>query len=175
MTDEQSTPQSRDAVIFIPGLGDGLLYQDIETIGNKIAGALERNSEEVRDAFVLKDGVEEDYADDHRTRIRQIQVTSGDEVRTVADLYELNYRGCIRKSFDERTLLGKCLTVLLMLFGTTPAFVRAAVQPGKTAAEKIQLFFAGLILGLVALYFFLLLATAAGTIAVSLGGGWPEF
>ncbi len=170
MTNEQNHSETRDAVIFIPGLGNSRMYQDIETIGNKIAGSLERNSEEIGDAYVLKDGVEEDYSDGHRTRIRQIQVTTGEEVRTVADLYELDYRSCIRKSFDERTLLGKCLTVLLMLFGSTPAFIRAAMQPGKTAAEKAQLFFAGAILGLVALYFFLLLATAAGTIALGVDG-----
>ncbi|MEN8178259.1 MAG: hypothetical protein ABFS39_06510 [Pseudomonadota bacterium] len=169
MAEEHINFEFRDAVIYIPGLAVNQLSQDIETIGNKIAGSLERNSEEIGDAFVLKDGVEEDYADGHRTRIRQIQVTTGEEVRTVADLYELNYRGCIRKSFEERSLLGKCLTVLVMLFGSTPAFIRAAVQPGKTIAEKAQLFFAGAILGLMALYFFLLLVTAIGTLTLGVG------
>ncbi len=169
MSDAQNNSESRDAIIYIPGLGANRLAQDIETIGNKIAGSLERNSEAIKDAFILKDGVEEDYADEHRTRIRQVQVTAGDEVRTVADLYELDYRGCIRKSFEERSLLGKCLTVLLMLFGSTPAFFRAVIQPGKTVAEKAQLFFAGAILGLMACYFFLLLVTAIGTVTLGVG------
>ncbi|MDJ0806283.1 MAG: hypothetical protein QNJ78_05560 [Gammaproteobacteria bacterium] len=169
MAEEHIDFAARDAVIYIPGLAVNTLSQDIETIGNKIAGSLERNSEEIGDAFVLKDGVEEAYADGNRTRMRQVQVTTGEEVRTVADLYELDYRSCIRQSFEERSLLGKCLVVLVMLFGSTPAFLRAAVQPGKTVAEKAQLFFAGTILGLMALYFFVLLITALGTLTLGVG------
>jgi len=162
----QASPENqRDAIIFIPGLGREFMPQDLGTIGAKIQGSLERNSKDVRTTFTLSSGVDEVYADAHRTQVRQLMVKEeAGEQRVLAELYTLDYHDNLRKTFEERTLLGKCLAVLAMLIGTIPAYLHAIAAPGKTRVEKTQIFFAGGILGLVAFYFLLLLLTLLGTL-----------
>lgn len=161
---EDVAEHNHDAVIFVPGLGGRYLPQDIDTIGAKIAGALERNSEDVDRRYRVKEGIARKYADGHLASSRQIVASSTDDEQVVADLFEFDYHDSLRKAFDERSLPGKIVGVLATLLGSTPAYLRAIREPGKTRSEKAQLFLAGGMLGVIALYFLLLLAAAGGTV-----------
>lgn len=160
---------STDAIIYVPGLAQRLLDQGIDNIGRKMIGALERNSEDPADRYKLVDKGEISYRDEYASGVRSLVREDAAGDRVVADLYELRYHQTLNKSFEDRSLLGKCLVVLMNLVGAIPAYGRAWRAKGKSKAEKAQLLIAAAMLFLIAGYFLVLVVTAAATAVQLLG------
>src|SRR5262245_58741402 len=80
-----------EAAIVIPGLSSGLVNQSIDVIGHKIARAMDRRAKTSGAEFFLKEGKDEDYGEDCKTRMLRIVRKDETGERPVLDLYEMSY------------------------------------------------------------------------------------
>jgi hypothetical protein len=96
---------SRDAVLFIPGLGDWL-DQTAEGVAQRLAIAIDRNSKTAAAQFEIEvGGRDEDYQSssglDRKTRVRTIVRKDGDQKVPLIDLYKIEYGATLTKNYVE--------------------------------------------------------------------------
>jgi hypothetical protein len=151
-----------DAIIFIPGL-----YHDADKAKDGHRSQVDarlRSSGRKRDCDVLSRGSQEqEFRGDHKTRIVSLKRKDGDTEQHVADIYQLNYDRALTGDYRERRPLMQALSIALLLLANFGRLFTAITAKSKTAAEKLQVFYAGAIFLLLAAYGLLLLASVATT------------
>lgn len=153
---------SKDAIIYVPGLGSEAVNQRIDTIARRLTGALERQTASAQARFQVVGAPEEAYGQVYKTPVRTITAQVGDdgESTPLADIYELDYRNTISKRFKERNPFLKALVMLLVLLSVCPKFLLSIAKPSKSLKEKLQLVFIAGIIG--AIVFYMAMVVTAG-------------
>lgn len=144
---------SKDAIIFVPGLGREIVDQRIDTVARRLTGALERQTISAKPKFQVIGAPEEQYGQVYTTAVRTIAVQKSDKekARPLVDLYELDYRETITKRFKDRNSLSKAIVMLWVLMAVCPRFLLSLTKKSKDLKDKIQvLFIAGIIAAIVA-------------------------
>ncbi len=150
----ENRENSKDAIIFVPGLGTEAVNQHIDTIARRMAGALERQTASARARFQVVGAPEETYGQVYKTPVRTItaQASGEDKAKPLADIYELDYRDTISKRFRERNPFLKALIMLQVLLAVFPKFLLSMAKPSKSLKEKLQLVFISGIIWTVLIY-----------------------
>jgi hypothetical protein len=152
----------RDAIIFLPGMGDQWVSQSIQTIGRKIADGLDdRSTPSAEFQIEVRDEV---YGNDAVTSACTITRKDGDDEVPMIDIYRLDSVRTLRKGWEEHSLLVKaCLPLVLLVSSLYLAVKRIGEPKGKRARNRYQFFYALWVLGLLSFYVALVLFTIVTT------------
>jgi hypothetical protein len=163
MSDDTAT-QTRDAIIFIPGLGEWV-DQSADGIARRIAISMDRNAKTVSTQFtVLTQGREEDYgrseSSSYKTRVAAIQRMDDGQPGSEVDVYALSYNSNLNKNYADKNLVLKSLRLFLGILINLPRFGGAFITKNraKSFSEILQFIFAILILSLLVVYMVMLAA-----------------
>ncbi len=161
----KSNSNKKDAIIFIQGMGNDKTYQNLDVIARKFCGAFERQSEISAKSFRVVGASEEKYGNIYRTPVCTLIENSGDnEEKPIADLFELDYRENLTKSFVAASPIIKVLIMISTLFVLLPRFFLSFVKKGKNFTEMLQMLVVGSLICLIAIYSMVLLTALIGTL-----------
>jgi hypothetical protein len=142
--------RAADAVVFVPGVSPAA-KQSPDLIASKLAVAFDRQSP-AQNSYIVKEGKNEKIGPDASVPVRSIvEVVNGVE-RPVLDLYHLGYRDELTGRFAKRPLIAQILTLLFVLIGSVPLYVRALRATAKDGWHKLQMAWGTLVLGSIAVY-----------------------
>ncbi len=166
---ENSKPV-KDAIIFIPGLGQDIQdipAQKIDVIARKLAESLNVQLDRPDLQTRVVGGRDEEYGGTaYTTPVRTIATLEpgSEELNELADIYEFDYRENLYKRFKARNPIYKALTMEGILLGVMPKFFRSMFRSGQNARDKIQMFLVGGIMLTMAVYMVILVGTALVTV-----------
>lgn len=157
---------SKDAIIFVPGLGREIVDQRIDTVARRLTGALERQTLSAKPKFQVIGAPEEQYGQVYTTPVRTIAVQKSDKekARPLADLYELDYRETITKRFKDRNSLSKAIVMLWVLLAVCPRFLLSLTKKSKNLKDKIQVLFIAGIIGAIVAYMAIIVSAGVLTL-----------
>lgn len=166
MVEREEASPGKDAIIFIPGLGRQIVDQRLETIARKLAGALDRQAPRPEPKFKVIGMPDEEYGNSYRARVRAIGVSEPGktETRSMADLYELDYRDNLTRRFEARNPFSKVLVMVSVLIPIVWRSIGAMKQTGKDLKDKLQMLTMALIMLAVAAFTVMILVAGAQTI-----------
>jgi hypothetical protein len=136
----------RDALIYIPGIANSQ-EQDFEIVAQKIAAALDKNTQTIEASFNIKVN-NEDFGQNFKTKVCTIVRQDLNGTRSIIDIYELNYSQKLTQKYDKRNLFTKSFLLGAILLSNIPRFIRGlfkAKESGKALKHKLQILY-GLIL-----------------------------
>lgn len=136
----------RDAFIYIPGLANSQ-EQDFEIVAQKIAAALDKNTQTIEATFHIKVN-NEDFGQNFKIQVGTLFKKDLNCTRPVIDIYELNYFQKLTQKYDKRNLFTKSFLLGSILLSNIPRFIRGLFRPkesGKALKHKLQILY-GLIL-----------------------------
>jgi hypothetical protein len=174
--DSAEPPSKRDALFFIPGMGDDWVDQSIQGIGVRLAQALDHEAATARARFpITLDVREEPFGDNLTASVCTITRDDGDGEVPVIDLYKLDSVRTLRAPFESYSLLRKALYPIMFLLLYTRGVVTAfKKREGKTRRERYQVFVAIAVLCLLTFYLLTLVVAAVEIVAPNLVGWLPS-
>jgi len=162
MANTTTTP--RDAIIFVPGLSAGEDDLTLEGAADRLAAALDHAADTPAARFTVSEGEKLTYGEGHFEAQRMaIHRLDGDSVAPAFDLYELDYRSSLTATYKTRSPARQAWSILWLVMGNSWRFIPAVRERSKSGIDKLQLAIATSLLGVIALYLGLLIATAVGT------------
>ena len=159
-----NVPNTRDAIIFIPGLYHDRKEPD-DVTARRLVRAFDHNARRGSARFSVENAKEIDFKGTQRARVVTIQRQDGETHTPIADVYELNYPRVMTRAFRDRRPALQALTIGWLLVVNFGRLIRSFTAPSKTGAEKLQVFYGG--------FLFLMLATYVPVLLVGVvGTGW---
>ncbi len=153
-------PGRRDAMVFIPGLGDQRLGPDqsVDGIARRISTALNVRANTASASF-RAEVREQAYGpnDCYTARVSTVYRRDGPDEVALLDIYGMDYNRTLTARFERQNVLVKLLLTLLQLLYGLRLLVRSA---GKSWREKVQILYAGSILLLLAAYMIVVVIAA---------------
>ncbi len=149
--------RTRDAILYVPGIGDvwdqkalgGLASQVAAAMGRQLDGGRQFRCEASKDGRCCS------------ILVRDSDGDAGVTDRPLIDLYALDYRRTIIDDFEARTPFKKCLLLFAATFGSSPRFTRMLFRRGISPIpprERFQIWYAMLLISLTWVYLLLLVA-----------------
>lgn len=187
-TGRTATTQARDAIVFIPAIGEATLDKSVDDLAWRIAAELDRDDVDVNFRHIVKvDPLPEPYSYDtlRPNRLTPVRKIVREEIRDdgsldttrtsveIVDVYALDYTRVLTRKYENLNLVLKSLLVSLTLIAMIPR-IWGAIFPnilqenarqnwrGKTFLEKVQILYALAVLFLLSAYFIILVSTAVG-------------
>jgi hypothetical protein len=142
----------RDAIIFIPGL---FQRRDMieHAIARRLARAFDHNAGTGSARFSIEEAKEEEFKDGHKSRVVTVTRKDGDGPSVpITDVYELNYQDVLTAAYRRRSPALQAIHIAFMLLANLGRLLASFGAKGKTAAEKLQVVYAGLIFLAIAAY-----------------------
>ncbi len=175
----ENSKQVKDAIIFIPGLGQDVPAQKIDVIARKLAESLNVQLDRPDLQTRVVGGRDEEYGGTaYTTPVRTIATLEpgSDELMELADIYEFDYRDNLYKRFKARNPIYKALTMEGILLGVMPKFFRSMFRSGQSGRDKVQMFLVGGIMLTMAVYMVILVGTALITVTPDgyISTGWNQ-
>jgi hypothetical protein len=166
----------RDALFFIPGMGDDWVDQSIQGIGIRVAQALDHEAANARARFpIALDVREEPFGDNLKASVCTIARDNGSGPVPVIDLYKLDSVRTLRGPFEKYSLFRKALYPIIFLLLYTRGVVTAfRKREGKTRRERYQVFFAIAVFCLLTFYLLTLLVAAVKIVAPDVAEWLPS-
>lgn len=157
-----------DAIVFIPGLDEGLRPASLDHYARLIARGIQVNEPEYE--WHVGPIRSEVFNPDCNLSARacEIEYGSGREAISRLTIYEMEYYDILLKSFRQRSLFSKSLILLLVILPLTLRFLRAIPRKGKAIKDKLQILLAGMLFFILVSYIILIVATAIGIVITSL-------
>lgn len=156
----------RDAIIFIPGLGSAFVNQSIDSVGNRILNALDRNARSGDAKFLLGEGKEEDYAlGNYKTNRRTITRRDAFGETPLVDIYELRYTDTLTRSLSEKSPLAQFLSVSRVLISHGPRVIKSFRRGAKSLSHQLQMWWVAIMMIMVGIYLLSLLGAVAGNVS----------
>ena len=143
-TSSDAPPRKRrQAIVFVPGMGDTWVNQSISTVGRKLASALDNEAATSSATFDVEIW-EENYGPNDSLIAPgcTIHRKDGERESALIDVYRLDSVRELRAGWDNRSLLVKTLLPLYLLFAYTRVALRRNKQKGKSFRERFQFFYA---------------------------------
>jgi|GEM_PF-1443686 len=156
-------PPVRDAIILIPGLGNGPGTR-VDDVALRIANAMDNCAGDARAVFsVATRDVE--VGKDRKVRTATIlrHDTAKAEGRPLVDLYEFEYASRLSRNFADMPPYRQALSIAATLLANTPNLVGAIGRRSKGIAQKLQILYGAAFFGVLLLYLVLLVAAVVGT------------
>lgn len=156
----------RNAVVFVPGMGDDYVNQSIQAIGARLAHSLNRSAMSAKTKFSFEFEVrEKPFGPGVNASACTITFDPGDGPQPCLDLFKVDAVRTLRAQYEGWSLLRRMVVplvfVLLYLRGVVSAFQKRA---GKTRRERYQLFFAIFVMLLMTGYVVALVLAAVETL-----------
>jgi hypothetical protein len=156
-------PTERNAIVFVPGMGDDWVDQSIQGIGARFAHALNRSVTSAGARFPVELEVRQEPFG-VKVSACTISRDDGQGESPAVDVFKLDAVRTLRSRHESSSLLWRMVLpvvfILIYLRGVVTAFARRA---GKTRRERYQVFFATSVLLLMTGYVAFLLFTAIKT------------
>ena len=149
-------------MVYIPGLGSGVVDQLVDAISRRICCALSRYAAAEKSRFVLQEGQDEDYAEGRRTRLRTVVRHDSTRDAPIVDIYELKYGDTLTRRLDESSPLAQIVSLARVVVGDVARLASSFRRKGKSLPQKLQLGLLSLIMFLVAAYGVVLLGGTLG-------------
>ena len=158
----QPLTPTRDAMIYIPGLGGNEPNQSIGMMARRIAAALDRQALSGEASFSINSVQDEEVSN---TKMRMVTISRRDGQSTVPiiDLYGLEYMDLLKGEYARKSPFFQAMTILTTLVMNLGSLIGSLGRPSKTIPEKVQIFWGGLFFVFLALYMLLTLFTVAYT------------
>jgi hypothetical protein len=174
--DAGEAPSKRDALFFIPGMGNDWVDQSIQGIALRVSQALDNESATARARFPKAlDVREETFYDNLTASVCTITRDDGDGEVPVIDIYKLDSVRTLRAEFEKYSLLRKALyPIAFLLLYTRGVLTAFRKREGKTRRERYQVFLAIAVLCLLTFYLLTLVVAAVEIIAPDLLGWLPS-
>jgi hypothetical protein len=146
-------PDTRHAIIFVPGLGDTWVNQSVSTIGAKIASALDNEATTTSAVFTTEIWQEKYGAGNALTTLActiHRKDASGD--KPVVDVFRLDSIRELRSRWESHNLLVKSLLPVRLLVQYVPKALRRKKVRATSVRERFQLYYAMLLASLITAY-----------------------
>jgi hypothetical protein len=144
--------RSREAVVFVPGLRSRRPGKTKRGVVTRLARSLEMESTNRAITFTVQwhEGAVHDA--EGPSRMATILRRDGQDERPVIDCYAFDWAGKLKERWKEHGLLNRTYRVVMSMFNA-PSFLRYFRTSGKkNAFGRMQLFLAGCMVVLLALY-----------------------
>lgn len=157
----------KDAIIFIPGLGQEFVDQSFENIARRIALAFERQAKTPQSKFSVKMKNESCGSDSQPEKNYQVATIlredkkeneedeNNSQALPLIDIYGLNYHSLLTKDYHSPNLLVNAARLFLSIFISIPKLIPlffGAQRKAKTFVEKLQTLYATFVLALLIIY-----------------------
>lgn len=155
--------QPRDAIIFIPGIGTQWNDQSLENISGQIAKAIDLADAEPGARYQSEMHLV--GLRGHAVKVCTIsrRATEAAPPEPAVDVVVMDYRESLKKWFNQKPILMKCLLVFFAILTVCSRLVKGRFAPSnrkkqiKSGGEKTQLIWASFMLWLLSCYLVLLL------------------
>lgn len=170
----------KDAIIFIPGLGNQFIDQSFENIARRIALAFERQAKTPQSKFDVKI-TNESFKFGNRPKKQSPMATilrkdwknnedSEDNSQPVPliDFYELEYHSSLSEDYQSPNILINTLRLIGAIFINIPNLISlffGKQRKAKTLTEKLQVLYAIFVLTFIIVYTVILLAASLDIIS----------
>ncbi len=162
-----SSTGARDAILYIPGLGDTAPAGGVEGAARRIAEALDRQSL----ASYTVAGVQvQKLPRAGATPVVTISRSEGAQTVPVADVYEVDFSAALSGGFAQLRPIRQGIAIIGLLLLCVPKLLAAIGKPGKSWSHKWQVVYAGAFLVLLAAYLPVVLATVISMVYAAVPG-----
>lgn len=179
-------PGGRDAILYIPGIGESGLSDPLESAARRIADALDRQSV---DSFTVSAVQEQKLTETRCTRVVTISRGARGKQVPVADVFEIDYSEALGGGFRQMKPIWQALVILGVLISCLPRLLAAWGRKSQRASHKLQVLYAGAAFIVLAAYLPVVIGAALGMAAKVVPGiadyqlvlprgitiGWKEF
>lgn len=148
-----------DAIIYIPGLFRLNNDQNPETVGHRLAAAINYQCRTTTANFSMQIGQPEEYAPARKAEVVSVLRSDpgSDEKQPVADIYSFDYRGTLVGDRDSRPPIVQALSVAWLLIRNSGRLLSSFRRGSKTLHEKLHVLYAAFGFVLIAIYMISLL------------------
>ena len=172
-------PRPRDAIVFIPAIGEATLEETVDDLAWRVAAELDRDAPDVSLRHTVQvDPHPEPYSYQalRPSRFTPVRTILREDLRTpsakpveVVDVYALDYNKNLTRRYEGLNLFHQSIIVLFTLASMIPRLLHVWVPLGKdfrkhrrgmTWKQKAQISYALIILFLLAVYLAILMVTA---------------
>jgi len=170
----------KDAIIFIPGLGQGFVDQSFENIARRIALAFERQAKTPQSKFDVKITNESFGSGGQPQKNYQVATIlredNNEEDRNnpravpLIDVYGFDYHSLLTKDYNSPNLLVNAFRLFLSIFINIPKLIPlfgGEQRKAKTFTEKLQTLYAISILALLIVYMGILLLASLNVLWIA--------
>lgn len=169
----------KDAIIFIPGLGQEFVDQSFENIARRIALAFERQAKTPQSKFAVKMNNESCGSDSQPEKNYQVATILREDKKEneegiknsqavpLIDVYGLNYHSLLTKDYYSPNLLVNAVRLFLSIFINIPKLIPlffGGQRKAKTFTEKLQTLYATFVLALLIVYMVILLSASLNVV-----------
>lgn len=150
----------RHAIVWVPGLRRGPDADTIEAVAHRVSLAL--NNHDGKASYSAATG-ETVVEEGNTTRKATVSRKDAAGQKKVVDIYEFDYRGPLVDGFAKRSPLSQAWQIFATMAANSGNFVAAVKRPGQSVVQKLQVLYAGTLMGGMLLYLLMLLVTGAAT------------
>ena len=153
---------ANDAIIYIPGLFRLSTDQNPETVGHRIAAAINYKCRTTTANFTMQIGQPEEYAPGRKAEVVSVLRSDpgSEEKQPIADIYSFDYRGTLVGDRDSRPPIVQALSIAWLLVRNSGRLLASFRRSSKTLHEKLHVLYAAFGFVLIAIYMmFLIVAT----------------
>jgi pimeloyl-ACP methyl ester carboxylesterase len=161
-------PEQREAVIYLPSILHHSTGESVDTVALRMARALGRNCSDGRVSFTVAEPQTESYGSGV-VRTAGIVREQGQKKETVLDVYEFDYVGLMIKRFARMPPVFQALKIAGVLTLSIPNLFLSIFRRGQSLRQKLQVAYAGGLVGVLLAYLLLLGLTAWATAEKALG------
>jgi hypothetical protein len=152
--------KGRDAIIYLPGLGEGSPLTDFEAMARRIAAACDKQAQTGESSFELKE-IRQELHRSNRVEVATITRRDGFSEVPVVDLYLLDYTAFHEKDRQSRSAANQAFRLSWLGLSLSMRVLQALIfTRALRTRHKLQITMGALGLGMVVVFLFLILTMA---------------